>query len=187
MATIPNANQIAIELLRSGLSKPVSSPSTEEITNARNNLKSQFSSYDELLDHTAFLESKIEHLKQALENRNQELNSFKITLALTRLAPPEIFESIVRSLENTKSPIHPALERFATIRRSNEAKKAGRVKPTSKDKDLIKTYWIEWKKDTPEKNKAAFIRKMQRLSLGVGCRDDVIRRWIRGWEREINI
>jgi predicted nuclease with TOPRIM domain len=186
MGIIPDANQIANELLRSGFSKLVSSPSMEEMTRARDNLRCQFASYDELLDRAAFLESNIEHLRCALEDRNQELNSLKVTLALTRLAPPEIFESIFRSLENTKSPLHPALERFAKIRRSKEAKKAGRVKPTSKDKDLIKTYWIEWKKDAPQKNKAAFVRKMQRLSLGVGCRDDVIRRWIREWEREIN-
>jgi hypothetical protein len=187
MRTMLDTGQIANELLRSGLRKPVSSPSTEEIAIARKNLKSQFCSYDELLAHAAFLESNIEHLRHALENRNQELSSLEISLALIRLAPPEIFDSIVRSLKKIESPMHPALEQFARVRRSKEAKKAGGIKSTSQDKELIKKHWIEWRKGHGEgKTKAEFARKMKRLNLRLGCSDDVIRRWIREWEREIN-
>ncbi len=176
------------ELLSAGFGRQVSSPSAEEIAKAHEGLKATFPSYGDLLKRAAFLQSKNEQLRHELELLNREFNSLKLSLAWMKLVPSEIFDSVIELVQRNNSPLHVALDRFAKENRTKEARKAGRIKRTDAAKQIVKECWEAWIQETEVKrNKADFARRMRRKNLGISCSEDVIRRWMREWEREKNL
>jgi hypothetical protein len=180
-----NTAQIVYELLSAGFGRTSSSPSVEAISKAREDLKTKLPAYDELLERAAILEATNNHLELALEARDQELKSLNICLALLKLVPSDIFDSVIESARKINSSLFPSLNRFAKEKRTKEARESGAIKRTSKDKQFVKECWQKWQSEPSRyKSVSEFARDMASKELSIKCDRSTVAKWIKEWKQE---